>query len=34
MIDLGEWGSEGYRVPAVEKEDDDASSDGGDRLPD
>jgi len=34
MIDLGAWASEGYRVPVVEKEDDEKSSDGGDRSPD
>jgi uncharacterized protein len=34
MIDLGTWASEGYRVPVVEKEDDDSSSDGGNRLVD
>jgi endogenous inhibitor of DNA gyrase (YacG/DUF329 family) len=34
MVDLGTWASEGYRVPAVENEDDDTSSDGGGHLPD
>ena len=31
MIDLGAWASEAYRVPAVEKDGDDTSNDGGDR---
>jgi len=31
MIDLGAWASEAYRVPAAEKDEDDASNDGGDR---
>ena len=34
MIDLGAWASEAYRVPVVEKDDDETSSDGGDHLPD
>jgi endogenous inhibitor of DNA gyrase (YacG/DUF329 family) len=29
MIDLGAWASEAYRVPAVEKDDDETSSDDG-----
>jgi endogenous inhibitor of DNA gyrase (YacG/DUF329 family) len=31
MIDLGAWASEAYRVPAVERDDDSTSDDGGDR---
>jgi endogenous inhibitor of DNA gyrase (YacG/DUF329 family) len=34
MIDLGAWASEAYRVPAIEKDDDETSSDDSDRSPD
>jgi len=34
LIDLGAWASESYRVPVVEKADDEKSSGGGDRSPD